>query len=234
MTQYARPTSLVAVGGWSGSVTAIADSSGVDDATVMTSAFSPTSADILRVALSATTNPTSLAPTLRVRFRKQAAGGEELALWLQVRNGLDSSLVANRALGYPGATVSEWSDTLTPAETAAVTSWSALECWLWATVVPAVVSGAFTVVIIYDTAGDYQAVAHSTDGTFLSAGTFTLPVIGVYDCVITNLEGPYRSVTVSAGSVSHATESGLFTVDAAGVVAVTIETTAVNAVVTVD
>lgn len=87
MAQFARPTSDVALGGWSGPAFSAIDEAVASDADFTSSPVAPSNA-MLEVALGAVEDPqVSTGHVIRYRYQKDAANGAQINLTVALMQG---------------------------------------------------------------------------------------------------------------------------------------------------
>lgn len=124
MAQFARPTSDVALGGWSGPAFSAIDEATASDADFTTSPTAP-SGSTLEVALGAVEDPqSSTGHVVRYRYQKGTSGGAQINLTVALMQGaaqIASWSHTNIANGWVTAT-----QTLTAPQADAITNYGDL------------------------------------------------------------------------------------------------------------
>lgn len=124
MPQFARPTSDVALGGWSGPAFSAIDEATADDADFTQSPTGPANA-ALEVALGAVEDPqSSSGHIVRYRYKKDSGGGSQIDLTVELMQG------ATQIASWSHANISDLyvsaAQTLSAAQADAITNYADL------------------------------------------------------------------------------------------------------------
>lgn len=130
MAQFARPTSDVALGGWSGPAFSAIDEAVADDADFTSSPTAPNGA-ALEVALGSVEDPqSSTGHVVRYRYRKNSTGGAQINLTVALMQGV-TQIASWSHTNIDAVTTA--AQTLTAAEADAITNYADLRLRFTAT-----------------------------------------------------------------------------------------------------